>query len=89
MALGAGRSGVLNLVMSDVLAMLCWGLAAGLLMAFPLTRLLAHLLYRVDHTDTVATVTAALVLASMALAAGVAPCLRALSISPSRALRHS
>ncbi len=89
MALGAGRNAVLSLVMRDVLAMLCGGLAVGLLMALALARFLAHLLYRVDPRDLVAIGAATLVLACVALAAGAVPCLRAFNISPSRALRYS
>jgi putative ABC transport system permease protein len=89
MALGADRSAVLGLVMRDVLTMLSWGLAFGLLTALPLMRYLAHLLYAVNTTDIVATVTAALTLAGVALAAGFVPCVHALGISPSSALRYS
>jgi ABC-type antimicrobial peptide transport system permease subunit len=89
MALGAGRGAVVSLVMRDVLAMLCWGLAAGLLMALSLARFLAHLFYRVNSTDALATVSAAMLLAGVALAAGLVPCLRALAVSPSSALRCS
>ena len=89
MALGADRSAVLGLVMRDVLSMLSWGLAVGLLMALPLMRYLAHLLYAVNTTDIAATVTAALTLAGVALAAGFVPCLYAVRISPSSTLRYS
>ena len=89
MALGADRASVLSLVMREVSVMLLWGLTIGLLLALILTRSLAHLSYRVDITDPVAMATAAFVLASVALAAAAVPSVRALGISPSKALRYS
>ena len=62
--------------------MLVWGLASGLSAALVLTRLLAHLLYRVRPTDISATTLAALVLVAVALAAGYVPCRRAASVDP-------
>jgi len=87
-AIGADRLAVLRLVMSDVLAMISWGLAAGLLMALSLSRLLAHMLLHLNAMDALVTITAAVFLAGAALAAGFVPCLRALSVNPSTALRR-
>jgi putative ABC transport system permease protein len=56
--------------------------------AFVLTRLLTHLLYRVQPTDITATLLAALVLAGVALAAAYIPCHRAANVAPSVALRQ-
>ena len=88
MALGADRRAVIGVVLRDLLAMLVWGLAGGLLAALALTRLLTHLLYRVHPTDTVATTAAATVLVVVSLAAAYLPCRRAASIAPSLALHH-
>lgn len=88
MALGADRRAVVGVVLRDLLAMLVWGLAGGLLAALVLTRLLTHLLYRVHPTDTAATTAPATVLVVVSLAAAYLPCRRAASIAPSLALHH-
>jgi len=88
-ALGAGRVAVLGLVMRDLLAVLGSGLGIGLLAALLLTRFLAHLLYGVHTSDWVTTLTAALTLACVALAAALVPCRRAIRVNPSTALRHT
>jgi putative ABC transport system permease protein len=88
MALGAGRRAVVGLVLRDLLAMLVWGLSGGLIAALALSHLLTHLLYRVHPMDTVATVTAVIVLVAVSLAAAYIPCRRAASIAPSLALHH-
>lgn len=88
MALGADRCAVIGLILRELLAMLVWGLAAGMVAALALTRLLEHLLYRVHPTDITATALAALVLVVVSLAAGYIPCRRAASIAPSLALHH-
>ncbi len=89
MALGADRAAVLGLVMRDLLAMLGSGLAIGFVASSALTRFLAYLLYSVDTSDSVATVTAALMLTCVALAAAFVPCRRAAAVDPWIALRHT
>jgi putative ABC transport system permease protein len=79
---------VISLVLRELLRMLAWGRGTGLAAAFLLTRLLAHLLYRVQPTDLTATLSAALVLAAVALAAASIPCHRAANLTPSAALRQ-
>jgi ABC-type antimicrobial peptide transport system permease subunit len=79
---------VIGLVLRELLMMLACGLAAGLAAAFVLTRLLAHLLYRIRATDLTAIALATLVLCTVALAAGYFPCRRAATIAPSAALRQ-
>jgi putative ABC transport system permease protein len=86
MALGADSISVLGLVMKEVSIMLICGIASGFLISVVLARFLAHLLYHVSATDGEATITAATVLAGVAFGAAVVPSIRALNISPSKAL---
>ena len=88
MALGASRPAVIGLVLRDLMAMLVWGLASGLIAALALTRLLTHLLYRVHPADAVATIGAAMLLVAVSLVAAYLPCRRAASIAPALALHH-
>ena len=87
-SLGAQRSEVLWLVMSDALRMLTWGAALGLSAAWATSRLISSMLFGLTGTDpiTVAGATAALVLVG-ALAAFL-PARRASRIDPMVALRH-
>lgn len=87
MALGAGRFGILNMILKDVLAWLACGLAAGLLSALVLTRFLSHMLFDVRPTDVMTSASAALLLAAIALFAASFPALRSASIDPNEALR--
>jgi putative ABC transport system permease protein len=87
MALGAARTRVLALVVSQGMALALTGVVIGLAGAYGLTRFLASQLYSVKPTDpaTFAVVTAAL--AGTALAATLIPALRATRVDPVVALR--
>jgi putative ABC transport system permease protein len=87
MALGADRLAILKMILQDVLALLAWGLAAGLLSALVLTRFLSHMLFEVRPTDLTTLASVALVLACVALLAAYLPALRAARVDPARALR--
>ncbi|HTR39247.1 MAG TPA: FtsX-like permease family protein [Bryobacteraceae bacterium] len=87
MALGAQRGAVLRMIIADVLVLLAWGLAGGMLAEFALTRFLSGLLFQVHPTDAITSVSVALVLACPALLAGSFPALRAASVDPTEALR--
>jgi putative ABC transport system permease protein len=88
MVLGAQGADVLGLVMKQGALMVLIGLAAGLITALLLTRLMASLLFAIAPTDaaTFAGVTA--VLAVVALAACYVPARRATRVDPMQTLRY-
>ncbi|HYT73151.1 MAG TPA: ADOP family duplicated permease, partial [Vicinamibacterales bacterium] len=87
MALGAGRTRVVNLVLRGAFSRVVIGLVLGLPLAVGAGRLIAAQLYGVAFWDPVALTVAAGSLAVCAFFAAVIPASRAASISPTRALR--
>jgi len=87
MALGAGASNLLRLVMSRGLALTAGGVALGAAVALGLTRLLGNLLYNVSPRDPMAFGSALVVMTIAALAACFLPAWRATRTDPARALR--
>src|SRR5467141_3082104 len=87
MALGAGASNLLRLVMKRGLALTAGGVALGAAVALGLTRLLGNLLYNVSPRDPLAFGSAFLVMTIAALAACLLPAWRATRTDPARALR--
>ena len=88
MALGAGASNVLRLVLSRGLSLTLGGVALGATVALALTRLLGNLLYQVSPRDPLAFGSAFLVMTISALAACFLPAWRATRTDPARALRE-
>jgi ABC-type antimicrobial peptide transport system permease subunit len=84
---GANRSQVLRMVLTQAVTLAGVGIAAGIVAALMLTQLMQSLLYEVRPADpiTFITVTAALVV--VALLAGAFPAYRATRVSPMIALR--
>jgi ABC-type antimicrobial peptide transport system permease subunit len=87
MALGAGASNLLRLVMSRGLTLTGGGVLLGAAVALALTRLLGNLLYRVSPRDPLAFGSALLVMTLAAAAACFLPAWRATRTDPARILR--
>lgn len=87
MALGAGPSNVLRLVLSRGLLLTTTGITIGIALALLLTRLLGNLLYQVSPRDPLAFVAALVVMAVASTAACFLPAWRATRTDPMRALR--
>jgi predicted permease len=87
MALGAGTSDLLRLVMSKGLALTAGGVILGTAAALELTRLMGYLLYKVSPRDPLVFGSAFLVLTIASLAACFVPAWRAARTDPLHALR--
>jgi len=87
MALGAGASNVLRLVMSRGLGLMLGGVLLGGAVALGLTRLMGNMLYKVSPRDPLAFGAAFAVMTIAALAACCLPAWRAARTDPARALR--
>ena len=87
MALGAGASNVLRLVLSRGLLLTMTGIAIGIALALLLTRLLGNLLYQVSPRDPLAFAAAFAVMTIASLAACILPAWRATRTEPARVLR--
>ena len=88
MALGAGASNLLRLVLARGLALTTGGVLLGAAVALGLTRLLGNLLYKVSPRDPLAFGSAFVVMTIAALAACLLPAWRATRTDPARALRE-
>jgi len=87
MALGAGTSCVLRLVLTRGLLLTTTGIMIGIALALLLTRLLGNLLYQVSPRDPLAFAAAFAVMALASTAACFWPAWRATRTDPMRALR--
>ncbi len=87
MALGAGASDVLRLVMKHGLALTAGGVVLGAGAALGLARLIGDLLYKVSPRDPLAFGSAFVVMTIASLAACFLPAWRATRTDPARALR--
>ncbi len=88
MALGAERSSVLGMVLSQGARLAIAGLITGGLGAFAASRLIASQLYQVQAFDPITFGAVAAILAAVALGASYIPALRATRVDPVIALRH-
>jgi putative ABC transport system permease protein len=87
LALGAGRSDILRLIIGRVTAMAIAGIALGILMAVPAMQLLRALLYQVTPGDPSVFVGLAGVVLAVTLLAGYIPARRATRVDPLVTLR--
>ena len=88
MALGAGRSKVLWMVLRESLTLVALGLAVGLPVALAAGRLVASILFGLSPADPLSLAGAALLLFAFALTASYLPALRASRVDPMVALRY-
>ena len=88
MALGAQPARIFKLVVGQGLGLTAVGIAAGLIAAFALTRLLATMLVGVKATDPATFATMTLVFFLIAAVSSWVPAWRAASVDPNEALRQ-
>jgi predicted permease len=88
-ALGARPSSVVGLVLAQGLTLVGGGLAAGVLLAAIVTRVLQGSLYGVPALDPVAYLVSIVTLLTVALVAHVVPARRAARVDPMTALRST
>ncbi len=87
-ALGAGKSEIIRLILGRGLMLTLFGVAIGLLGALGLTRLISTQLFNVNPTDPTTLVLVALLLTAVSLVASFLPAWRATRVDPVRALRQ-
>ena len=87
-ALGAQPRDVQRLVVGHGMLIAMIGIAAGLIGAFSLTRVMSALLFNVSATDPMTFVVIALTLVAVALVACLIPARRATKVDPMVALRY-
>ncbi len=88
MALGAGRSSILKMVLRQGFILVGLGVGLGLLGAIGLGVLVQSLLFGVSPVDPITLGTAALFMGLVGLVASYIPARRAMNIEPLRALRY-
>jgi ABC-type antimicrobial peptide transport system permease subunit len=86
-ALGAGRTDIMWLVLGEGVKLAGLGVLGGILLALPAMRLLQALLFGVDATDLPTFLSVSLALVLVAGAASYVPARRALKIAAVEALR--
>lgn len=88
MALGAGRSNVVRLVVSEVMTIIGAAIVIGLAISWFALPGVASNLYRVSALDPLALLATAAILAATGALAAWLPARRAASVDPVQALRH-
>jgi predicted permease len=88
LALGADSTGLRGMIVRQAMKLAIAGIVIGLAGAYGLTRLMAAMLFGVKPTDPMVFVSVAVLLGSVAFLASYIPARRAVSISPSVALRY-
>jgi predicted permease len=88
LVLGAVPGSVLRMVVREILWLVAIGAAAGLPLSYALARFAESQLYGVHAYDAGVLAGSAALIAAIAVAAGIAPAIRAMRIEPIQALRH-
>jgi putative ABC transport system permease protein len=88
MALGARIQDVVRLTLRQGIPVAIGGIAAGVIAAIAVTRVMASLLFEVDPTDFGTYLSAAALLLAIAILACLIPALRAARLDPLSALRY-
>ena len=87
LALGASLANVRWLVLRETIALVVFGIAAGIAVTMPALRFVAALLYGLSTRDPATLALAAATLCTVAIVAGAGPAWRASRVDPARALR--
>ena len=87
MALGAGRTAILGMILGEGAAMAIVGLAIGGIAAVPLSNLMSGLLFGIEPADPLTIAIAAVLLLVVAVGAALVPARRATAVDPITALR--
>ena len=88
LALGAGQNEILKLILGRGAKLALLGVAAGILAATALTRLMSSLLFGVSPSDPATLASVAMLLMLVAMAACYIPARRAMRVDPMIALRY-
>jgi predicted permease len=88
MALGAGRSNMLSMVLREILTLVSIGVVIGVPIALAGDRLVSNMLFGLKSTDPITLVNATIVLVIVAAIAGYLPARKASLIDPMVALRY-
>lgn len=86
-ALGAGGTGILKLVLMRAVRLAVWGVTLGLVGVWASTSVVEGLVYGIGSLDPLNLVSGCLALAAVAVAASMLPALRAVRVTPVLALR--
>jgi predicted permease len=88
MALGAGRSSVLSMVMRESLILVVGGIAIGVPVALAASRLASRMLFGLSGADPLSILGAAVLMAAFAVLASYIPARKASRVDPVMALRY-
>jgi len=87
-ALGASSAAIVEMVLSETVALAGSGIAIGIIVALAASRVISSLLYGLESTDPVSIAVAGLSMAGAAVVAGYTPARRAGKVNPMEALRY-
>jgi len=88
MALGAGRSRVIQMILRETAIMIVVGVVAGTIFTAIGVQLIKSKLFGLSALDPAAVLSAVAILTVVALVAGYIPAARAARVNPTQALRH-